>query len=122
MTTTSEAAINVATDPKLGKILVGANGMTLYIFDKDKPDISNCQAGCLKSWPPLLTQGSPKLGDGVNPALVGSATLSDGTKVVTYNHMPLYYYAKDAKAGDVTGQGVGSVWWVVSPDGNKVSQ
>ena len=27
--------ISVATDPKLGKILVGEKGMTLYIFTKD---------------------------------------------------------------------------------------
>jgi predicted lipoprotein with Yx(FWY)xxD motif len=118
----AEAAISVATDAKLGKILVGANGMTLYMFAKDNPDKSNCSAGCLKAWPPLLTQGSPKLGNGVNPALVGSTALPDGTKIVTYNHMPLYYYAKDTKAGDVTGQGVGSVWFVVSPDGKAVGQ
>jgi hypothetical protein len=31
--------------------------------------------------------------------------------------MPLYYYAKDAKAGDTTGQGVGGKWFVASPTG-----
>ena len=34
-TTPPEAVINVATDAKLGKILIGANGMTLYMYTKD---------------------------------------------------------------------------------------
>jgi predicted lipoprotein with Yx(FWY)xxD motif len=114
------ATLNVATDPQLGQILVGKDGMTLYIFTKDTADQSNCNAACLANWPPLLTQGQPLLGAGVDNSKVGTATLPDGTKIVTYNHMPLYYYAKDVKAGDVTGQGVGSVWFVISPDGKSV--
>jgi len=94
--------------------------MTLYMFTKDEADKSNCSGNCLTNWPPLLTQGSPTLGEGVDPALVGSASLPDGSKIVTYNHMPLYYYVKDTKAGDVTGQNVGNVWFVVSPDGKSV--
>ena len=116
----SEAEINVVDDSKLGKILVGANGMTLYMFTKDSPDTSNCNADCLAKWPPLVTQGSPKLGDGVDAALVGTAALADGSKIVTYNKMPLYYWVNDKAAGDTTGQGVGSVWYVVSPDGKAV--
>ncbi len=118
----SEATINVATDPKLGKILVDGKGMTLYMFGKDTPDKSNCTSGCLKVWPPLLTQGKPTLGSGVDASMVGNTTLADGSKIVTYNHMPLYYYAKDTKPGDTNGQGVGSIWFVVSPDGKPVGQ
>ena len=119
-TTPAEAEINVVTDAKLGKILVGANGMTLYMYTKDEPNKSNCSGGCLTSWPPLHTLGSPKLGAGVDAALVGSASLADGSKIVTYNKMPLYYWAKDTKAGDTTGQNVNSVWFVVSPEGKAV--
>jgi len=118
----AEASISVATDPKYGKILVGNNGMTLYIYTKDTPDTSTCTGGCAKAWPPLLTMGSPKLGDGVDASLVGSAALADGTKIVTYNKMPLYYWAKDTKPGDITGLGVGGVWFLVSPDGKIVGQ
>jgi predicted lipoprotein with Yx(FWY)xxD motif len=116
----SEAVINVSTDPSLGKILVDGKGMTLYIFTVDGPDQSNCDASCLVNWPPLLTQGNPSFGSGVDDSLVGSAALADGTKIVTFNHMPLYYFIKDAKPGDTTGQGVGSVWYTVSPDGKPV--
>jgi predicted lipoprotein with Yx(FWY)xxD motif len=119
-TSPPEAVLNIATDPKLGKILVGENGMTLYIFTKDTADTSNCNADCLKKWPALITQGKPVLGDGVDASLVGSAALADGSKIVTYNHMPLYYWYKDTKAGDANGQGVGEVWYVLAPDGKPV--
>jgi predicted lipoprotein with Yx(FWY)xxD motif len=116
----TEPTLMVATDAKLGKILVDDKGMTLYMYTKDTADTSNCAAGCLANWPPLLTAGSPKAGDGVDAKMIGSATLADGRKIVTYNHMPLYYWVKDAKAGDTTGQNVGKVWFVVNPDGTVV--
>ena len=47
------------TDPKLGKILVDGKGMTLYMYTKDDPNKSNCTAGCLTAWPPLLTRAAP---------------------------------------------------------------
>ena len=62
------------------------------------------------------------LGAGVDDSKIGTAMLADGTKIVTYNGMPLYYWVKDMKPGDTTGQGVGSVWYVVSPDGKKVEE
>ena len=117
---TSQAVINLASDPTLGKILVDDKGMTLYMFTKDGPDQSNCDAKCLANWPPLVSSGTPKVGPGVDASLIGTATLSTGEKIVTYNHMPLYYFIKDKKAGETTGQDVGSVWFVVSPDGKPV--
>ena len=112
----------VATDAKLGQILVDGKGMTLYAYTKDGPDQSNCTGGCLAYWPPLLTQGTPTLGAGVDDSKIGSALLADGTRIVTYNHMPLYYFAKDTKPGDVIGQGVSGIWYVVSPDGEMVGK
>ena len=122
MAASSEATIDVVNDPKLGQILVDDKGMTLYMYTKDEPDKSNCSGGCLEAWPPLLTQGNPTLGPGVDAKLVGSTTLADGTKIVTYNHMPLYYWYKDVKPGDTTGQGNKSVWYVVNPAGDAVGR
>ena len=116
----AEPTIKVADDPKLGKILVDDKGMTLYMYTKDTADTSTCTGGCLANWPALKTGGSPKAGDGVDSSKLGSAALADGSKIVTYNHMPLYYWAKDTKAGDTTGQNVGKVWFVVAPDGTVV--
>ena len=120
--TMTEPTINVTSDPTLGQILVDGKGMTLYVFTKDGPDQSNCNASCMANWPPLLTQGKPTLGPGVDDSKIGFAVLADGTKIVTYNHMPLYYFIKDTKAGDTAGQGVGSVWFVISPDGKIIGK
>ncbi len=107
--------IKTATDSQLGTFLVDEKGMTLYLFTKDEPNKSNCTGSCLQNWPPLITQGEPLASEGVDAAKLGTITLDDGRKQVTYNQMPLYYYAPDQKPGDVLGQNVGSVWFVVSP-------
>jgi predicted lipoprotein with Yx(FWY)xxD motif len=110
------ATVMVKNDPKLGDYLVDGKGMTLYMFTKDTPGVSNCSGGCLTAWPPL---GLPAPGDLVaGPGVTGKLgfiTRADGTKQVTYNDMPLYYWASDVKPGDVNGQGVGGVWYVVPP-------
>src|SRR4030043_504639 len=97
------ASLMVAENAMYGQFLVDGKGMSLYMFTKDTADTVNCSGECLDYWPPLLTMGSPALGEGVDPALVGTAPMPDGSMIVTYNHMPLYYYVLDEKAGDVSG-------------------
>jgi predicted lipoprotein with Yx(FWY)xxD motif len=116
----SEVLLKVVKDPKLGDIIVDGKGMTLYMFTKDEPDKSNCSGGCLSAWPPLLAVDSPAVGEGLDAKLLGTAALPDGSKIVTYNKMPLYYWAADTKPGDTSGQGVNTVWYVVSPDGKPI--
>jgi predicted lipoprotein with Yx(FWY)xxD motif len=108
------ATVMISHDAKLGDFLVDGKGMTLYIFTKDTAGVSNCSGGCLKAWPPLVATGDLVAGPGVTGKL-GSITRADGTKQVTYNGMPLYYWASDAKPGDMTGQAVGGVWFLMSP-------
>lgn len=110
------AKLMVATDPQLGQFLTDANGMTLYLYTKDAPGVSNCADNCAKAWPPLTATAAPQAGDGVT-GQIGLITRADGTQQVTYDNIPLYYYAADQKAGDTTGQGVGGVWFVVPPSG-----
>jgi predicted lipoprotein with Yx(FWY)xxD motif len=108
--------VTVATDAKLGKFLAGEGGKTLYIFKKDTANVSNCTAGCVQAWPPLTLDAGEqvKAGAGITGTLTTFAR-ADGSMQVAYNGAPLYYYASDAKAGDVTGQGVGGVWFVATP-------
>ncbi len=112
--TGSGVEIKVTTKEGLGTFLVDEKGMTLYLFTKDTPGVSNCSGSCLTAWPPLLTSGEPRAGDGVTGKL-GTITRDDGSLQVTYNDMPLYYYVTDVKPGDTTGQDVGGVWFVVAP-------
>ena len=108
--------VKTATDAKAGTFLVGEDGRTLYIFTKDSPGKSVCGGDCATSWPPFtLGAGeSAKAGSGATGA-IATITRSDGGTQVTYDGAPLYYFAADTKAGDVTGQGMGGVWFVATP-------
>ncbi len=117
---TGGTVVNAGKNNSLGSFLVDDKGMTLYLFTKDTPNTSNCYDKCATAWPPLLTTGNPVSGDGVDASKLGTTTRTDGSVQVTYNSWPLYYYQKDKAAGDVTGQDVGSVWFVISPSGDKV--
>src|SRR4051794_31430996 len=115
-------AVSVASN-KLGKILVGPDGRTLYLFEKDKGPTSECTGACLSAWPPLTVSGTAKGGSGVTAGKLGTSKLSDGKTIVTYAGHPLYYYAGDSKPGQTTGQGLdqfGAEWYVVGPNGSKV--
>ena len=41
---------------------------------------------------------------------------------MTLNGWPLYYYSGDKTPGDTNGQGVGGVWWVLTPAGDPISK
>ena len=117
--TGSAATVNVGKNSKYSAFLVDGKGMTLYLFTKDSPGASTCTGNCEKSWPPFLTNGTPIAGTGVDSSKFGTFTRADGTTQVTYNGWPLYYYAKDQQPGDTNGDGVGSVWYLITPNGNK---
>jgi predicted lipoprotein with Yx(FWY)xxD motif len=109
---------------KLGTILVGGDGRTLYAFDKDKPNQSACTGACVTAWPVSQSSGAPRAGSGVNASMLGTIKRTDGTTQVTYNRHPLYYYSGDTKAGQQSGQGLdafGAKWFVVAPSGNQVT-
>jgi predicted lipoprotein with Yx(FWY)xxD motif len=106
----------------LGRILVDANGRTLYLFEKDKGATSTCNGACASIWPPL-TAGKAKAGTGVTAAELGTTKRSDGKTEITYDGHPLYTYAGDQKPGDTQGQGLdqfGAEWYALAPDGHKI--
>ena len=118
------ATIMVATDAKLGTILVDGSGKTLYLFVADKSTASTCYTSCAALWPPVLTTGAPVAGSGATGSLLGTTTRTDGKVEVTYAGHPLYYFIQDKKAGDTTGQGIdgfGGLWWVLSPAGKAIT-
>jgi predicted lipoprotein with Yx(FWY)xxD motif len=127
-TTPSPAAtgekIAVATNAKLGQFLVDESGMTVYLWVADTATTSTCYTSCAAIWPPVLTTGAPQAGAGVQASLLGTTTRTDGKVEVTYAGHPLYYFAKDKVAGDVTGQGsngFGALWWVLAPSGAAIT-
>jgi predicted lipoprotein with Yx(FWY)xxD motif len=108
---------------QLGTFLVGSNGRTLYLFEKDKSTKSTCSGACAKAWPPLLTTGKPKASGSAKASLLGTTKRSDGTSQVTYKGHPLYYFVQDKSAGQTKGQGIdgfGAEWYVLAPSGKKI--
>jgi predicted lipoprotein with Yx(FWY)xxD motif len=92
-------------------VLADAKGMTLYTSDRDMKGMSMCTGQCAMNWPPLAADADAKpMGDWT------VVTREDGSKQWAYKGKPLYTFAKDAKPGDTTGDGVGKGnWHVVTP-------
>ncbi len=108
-----DALINVGSSETIPSYLVDAEGRTLYLF---VPDDANCVDGCLENWPPLTVESEAELtlADGI-PGTLGIYERDGDIMQVTYNGAPLYYFARDAAPGDVNGEGVNAVWYVVEP-------
>src|SRR5437588_1112818 len=116
--------VAVATNAKLGQILVDAKGMTLYLFVADTGTASTCYTSCASIWPPLLTDGAPQAGTGADASKLGTTKRTAGKVEVTYAGHPLYYFVQDKVSGDTKGQGIngfGGLWWVVSPSGAAIT-
>ncbi len=119
----ASAAIVDLRGSKLGQTLVDGQGRTLYLFEADKAEKSNCSGACASAWPPYLSNGTPHAGTGVTGALLGTSVRGDGAAQVTYDGHPLYYYVGDSRPGDAAGQGLdqfGAKWYVLAPSGNKI--
>lgn len=96
-----------------GDALAGAGGKTLYMLTNDHDGVSTCTSGaCATTWPAFKGEGSAvAAGSGVSGTW-GTATWADGTKQITHNGQPLYYFSGDTAAGDSNGQGSGGVWFI----------
>jgi predicted lipoprotein with Yx(FWY)xxD motif len=120
---TAASGLQVA-GTKLGKVLVDAKGMTVYVFSADQAGRSTCDSSCLAYWPavPSLGKGAAKPA-GVTGSL-GSTTTPTGQPIETVAGSPLYTFVQDHAPGDVSGQGMnifGGVWYAVSPSGQPVT-
>jgi predicted lipoprotein with Yx(FWY)xxD motif len=118
------AKVSVASTG-IGRVLVDGRGHTLYLFAKDVHGKATCTAQCAAFWPPLIVTGKPLAGAGVKSTLLGTWRRADGRLQVTYNHHPLYGFAKDMRKGDTNGEELdafGGEWYAVSTAGAKVEK
>jgi predicted lipoprotein with Yx(FWY)xxD motif len=108
---------------RLGMVLADPRGFTLYLFARDGRRHATCYGACAGAWPPLATNGFPRAGAGVNPAMLGVTRRSDGRLQVTYNGHPLYDYLGDSAPGQTHGEGLkqfGARWYAVAPSGRAL--
>jgi predicted lipoprotein with Yx(FWY)xxD motif len=116
------AVLTVASAPKVGAVLVDAEGFTVYDFHKDKGTTSSCYGACAEGWPPVTTAGAPTSGEGAMSAKLGTTKRKDGTTQVTYAGHPLYTFVEDKKPGEANGNDVsafGAQWYALKGNGEE---
>jgi predicted lipoprotein with Yx(FWY)xxD motif len=107
-----------------GTVLTNGSGRAVYLWVKDTGPMSNCNGACAGAWPPVTTTATATAAGSAKASDIGTITRSDGTKQVTYDGHPLYYFSGDSGAGTATGQGsdgFGAKWWLVAPTGSDVT-
>jgi predicted lipoprotein with Yx(FWY)xxD motif len=87
-------------------ILTDSNGITLYTFERDTANVSNCSGGCLSEWPPQHVPNGVTV-----QAPFATIKGNDGQTQLTLNGLPLYHYDDDQKPGDTFGEYTG--WDVI---------
>jgi predicted lipoprotein with Yx(FWY)xxD motif len=110
LTALAQTVPPVSGETAKGKTLVDLNGMTLYVFDRDRKGKSNCNAQCAANWLPLIADT-----DAQASGSFSFISRDDGRKQWAYKGKPLYTSAKDKKPGDATGDGVNNLWHLASP-------
>jgi predicted lipoprotein with Yx(FWY)xxD motif len=116
-------AVSLAlADSSLGKIIVDGEGKTLYMFTPDEGGTPTCYDQCAGNWPALTADDAAAVtaGAGLDQSKVSVVDRTDGGKQVKYGEYPLYYFANDAAAGDVNGQGLNDKWYVFGADGEPI--
>lgn len=113
--------VQVVETDEYGPILVDGECNTLYAFTNDTEGESTCVDDCAAQWPPLLVsdESVPPLADELDPSLFSVVEHPEGP-MLKVGDWPLYLFAPDTAPGDINGQGVGGVWWVVAPDGTLI--
>jgi predicted lipoprotein with Yx(FWY)xxD motif len=105
----TKAPVASAEKAKVGRVIVDANGFTLYRFSAEAQGRPACTGACAKTWPPVTVTSKTGL-----PAHVATVDRPDGGGLqLTYDGHPLYRYAGDKSAADANGNGVGGQWYAV---------
>lgn len=91
-------------------MLVNAQGLTLYTFDRDARNSgrSSCNGQCAVNWPPHLASASDRAS--------GDYTIvvrDDGRRQWAYKGWPLYTWPEDQEPGDKYGDNRNKVWHVI---------
>ena len=106
-----------------GSMLYGADGQAIYLFDLEETSQPRCYDECATAWPPVLTQGQPAAGRGVDAGLIGTTKRADGSMQVTYGGHPLYFYAHEEPWQVLCHDffDFGGTWYVVTPAGDAAA-
>jgi predicted lipoprotein with Yx(FWY)xxD motif len=105
----TKAPISSADKAEVGRVIVDAQGFTLYRFTAEAQGRPVCTGSCAKTWPPATVTSKSGL-----PDHVATVDRPDGGGLqLTYDGHPLYRYAGDKSSSDANGEGVGGQWYAV---------
>jgi predicted lipoprotein with Yx(FWY)xxD motif len=107
-----------------GSFLTNGAGRAIYLFMADSTGKSTCDGACASAWPPVVATGQPTASGSAQASDLGTISRSDGTKQVTYDGHPLYYFTGDTGPGTDKGQGLdgfGAKWFLVTPAGSSIT-
>jgi predicted lipoprotein with Yx(FWY)xxD motif len=116
------ATVITTASSSAGTFLTSGSGRAIYLWAKDTSGMSACTGACASAWPPVT--GTATVAGSAKASDLGTITRSDGTKQVTYDGHPLYYFVGDSGPGTASGQGsdnFGAKWWLVAPTGSDVT-
>ena len=102
----SAAAGTAMSSASAGGHLTSANGMSLYVFDKDSAGKSNCNGDCAVEWPPMTAAANAAVS---NPHL-SVIRRADGTRQWAWMGRPLYFFDEDTSPGDMKGDSYSPDW------------
>jgi predicted lipoprotein with Yx(FWY)xxD motif len=122
-TSSDRVAVRTVDHPDLGRILVDADGRTLYFADQEADGTLRCLDECLEFWFPAESPDEKPVAPGVD-ALNVLRRSDNGANQLTYDGKPLYTFQQDKAAGDAKGHdladdfaGTRFVWHAVTVDG-----
>jgi predicted lipoprotein with Yx(FWY)xxD motif len=118
------ATVITTASSSAGTFLTDGSGRAVYLWVKDTGGTSACTGACAGAWPPVTAAGTVTAAGSAKASDLGTITRSDGTKQVTYDGHPLYYFEGDSGPGTASGQGsdgFGAKWWLVSPSGSDIT-
>jgi predicted lipoprotein with Yx(FWY)xxD motif len=105
-----------------GEMLFDSRDQAIYLFEPEADGVPACYGECEEAWPPVLTDGAPQAGADTDAQLLDTVRRRDGSRQVTYNGWPLYFYAHEGP-GEVLCHDVflnGGLWLAVGPDGEPL--
>jgi predicted lipoprotein with Yx(FWY)xxD motif len=123
-TGSTAATVIITKSGSAGTYLTDGSGRAVYLWVKDGMNKSECSGACASAWPPVPASGTVTASGGAASSDLGSITRSDGSKQVTYDGHPLYYFSGDGGPGTTNGQGsdsFGAKWWLISPSGASIT-
>lgn len=118
---TAAPSVRVART-RLGRILVNAQGRTLYLYIKDRGTKSACSRRCSQVWPPATVSGAPTAGPGVAAAKLTTTRGAGNERQLVYNGHPLYTLTADVRPGQINGEGFLGTWYVISAAGERIGK